>query len=62
MNFLLGFGVSCFINSLKGEYDFVIFDLIGSTFDKMSDVIVIAVIGLACLYMLYLFMITIRKR
>lgn len=61
MNFLLGFGISSVLNSIDGEYDFVIFDLVGSTFDKLSDVIVISVIALSCVYMIWIFIAVIRN-
>jgi len=32
-NYLIGFGISCIINSIDGEYDFKIFSWDDSTFD-----------------------------
>lgn len=54
MNFLLGFGISSVIKSLDGGYEFVIFDFKGSTFDKLSDAIVVSVIGLSLVYMIWI--------
>ena len=51
LNFLIGFGVALIINSLDGEYDFDIFDIQGTTYDILSDLIVLIVIGMAFIYM-----------
>ena len=54
-NFLLGFGISCTMQSIDGEYDFVIFDFSGDTFAKLSDSIVVSIIVMAIIYMVWIF-------
>lgn len=54
MNFLLGFGVTSILNSLSGEYDFDLFNIQGSSFDRISDSIVLIVISMTVLYMIWM--------
>jgi Ca2+/Na+ antiporter len=61
-NFLLGFGISCTMQSLDGEYNFVIFDLSGDNFAKISDSIVVSVIVMAIVYMVWIFFRVLRSR
>lgn len=63
LNFLIGFGIALILNSLSnGEYDFNIFSIVGSTYDKLSDIIVIVVIGFAFCYMTFLFILAIKNK
>lgn len=62
LNFLIGFGVSLIVNSLQlGEYPFKILQMEGDTYDRLSEVIVIVVIGLALLYMVLLMVILVVR-
>lgn len=61
-NFLLGFGMSLFIKSLKGTYDFKIFAFSGSTYDKVSDSIVVLVIVAGLVYLSYVFVSVIAEK
>ena len=60
-NFLIGFGVSLFIQSLDGEYEFLIFDFKGSTYDKISDSIILLVMAGVFVYLATIFIIVIKK-
>lgn len=61
-NFSLGFGVSLIIQSINGEYDYIIFDFEGTTYDKLSDGIVVTVILSGIIYLVFLLIVTIMKR
>lgn len=54
-NFLIGFGALLIIQSFDGEFQFDIFSFEGSTFDVLSDSIVLLVIGSGLLYFCFLF-------
>lgn len=63
LNFLIGFGVALILNSLtNGEYDFQIFAITGSTYEKLSDLIVLVVIGLSFIYMTVMFVVLIQTK
>lgn len=63
LNFLIGFGIALILNSLSdGEYSFNIFQIEGSTYDKLSDLIVIVVIGLSFAYMTFLFILLLKNK
>lgn len=62
LDFLIGFGLSCLVRATKGEYYFDIFVLGESKYEKVSDLIVLVVIGLAFCYMVTLFLVLIIKK
>ena len=63
MNFLIGFGLAKIIKSISdGEEDFNIFDISGSTFDILSDLIVVIVIAMSVVYMTIMVVLMILKR
>ena len=62
LNFLIGFGASCVLNSLDGSYAFRLFDLGDNTFQELSELIVLFVVGLALVYMVSLFVVVLRNR
>lgn len=61
-NFLLGFGVSLVIQSLDGEYDYDLFDFEGTTYDKISDAIVIFVVGAGLIYLMLLLIVALKNK
>lgn len=61
-NFLLGFGVSLMIQSINGEYEYKIFDFKGTTYDKISDAIVMSVIVSGLVYLIIAVVITIKNK
>lgn len=61
-NFLLGFGVSLFIQSINGEYEYRIFDFEGQAYDKISDAIVMSVIVGGLLYLIFVLIIAIKNK
>lgn len=61
-NFLIGFGISSLINSIDGSYSFKLFDLGSTTFQELSELIVLFVVGLALLFMVSLFVIVVRNK
>lgn len=61
-NFLLGFGVSLMIQSIDGEYDYSIFDFEGTTYDKISDAIVMFVIAAGLIYLILLLIIALKNK
>ena len=61
-NFALGFGVSLFIQSMSGEYEYKIFDFQGSTYDKVSDSIVMVVIVGSLVYLIYVLITAIKNK
>lgn len=62
LNFLIGFGVALIVNSLDGEYAFDIFDIQGTTYDILSDLIVLIVIGMAFIYMVGMIIIVLLNK
>lgn len=62
LNFLIGFGVTLILNSKGGEYEFQIFKISRSSFDLLSDTIVVLVIGLAFIYMVTLAVFIVIKK
>ncbi len=62
LNFLMGFGISCVMRSIDGDYPFEIFVLDDNTYQRISDVIVIVVIGLTFAYMVILFVLVAMRR
>jgi Ca2+/Na+ antiporter len=60
-NFALGFGVSLFIQSLDGEYEYNVFDFKGEAFDKISDSIVLLAIAGTMLYIIYVLVIAVKN-
>lgn len=62
MNFLLGFGVTSILNSLSGEYDFDLFNIQGSNFDRISDSIVLVVISMTVIYMIWIAVKILQKK
>ena len=61
-NFLIGFAGSFLIQSLDGEFEFVIFAFQGNTFDVLSDSIVIVVLVSGLALLLAIFVIVWRTR
>ncbi len=61
-NFSLGFGVSLIIQSINGEYEYKIFDFQGTTYDKISDAIVMSVIFGGLFYLIYVLVMAIREK
>ena len=63
LNFLIGFGMAKIITSISdGEVDFNIFDISGSTFDVLSDLIVVIVIAMSFIYMVVIAFVIISKK
>ena len=63
LNFLIGFGMAKIITSISnGEVDFNIFDISGSTFNVLSDLIVVIVIAMSFVYMVAMAFIIISKK
>ena len=62
LNFLIGFGASCVLNSLDGSYAFRLFDLGDNTFQELSALVVLFVVGLALVHMVSLFVVVLRNR
>jgi len=63
LNFLIGFGMAKIITSISnGEVDFNIFDISGSTFDVLSDLIVVIVIVMSFVYMVAIAFVIISKK
>jgi Ca2+/Na+ antiporter len=62
LTFLLGFGVTCVLNSFAGEYDFTIFKFEGEAYDQISDSIVVGVIVMAIVYMVWIFCRILRNK
>lgn len=63
LNFLIGFGIATIANSISnGEYDFNIFKIDGSTYQVLSDLIVVAVIAMSFVYMVGMTVVIIVKR
>lgn len=61
LTFLMGFGVSCILNSLNGEYAFDLFDLSGDAYTTISDLIVVSVISMGIGYMMWIFLRILRS-
>jgi len=61
-NFLIGFGCSLVVQSLNGEYAFNIFKFSGSSFEIISDSIVVLVICSGLFYMGTVFYTVIRTK
>ena len=61
-NFLLGFGISLILQSLDGEYSFQIFKIEGTTFNILSDFIIMAVLVAGFINMIYMFVLAIFRR
>ena len=63
LNFLIGFGMAKIITSISnGEVDFNIFDISGSTFDVLSDLIMVIVIVMSFVYMVAIAFVIISKK
>lgn len=58
-NYLLGFGISLFIKSLNGEYEYKIFDFGGSTYHIISDAIVMSVIIEGLIFLIFMLALTV---
>jgi Ca2+/Na+ antiporter len=61
-NFLLGFGVSLMAQSIDGPYEYKIFDFKGTTYDKISDAIVMCVIFGGLFYLIFVFVTAIKEK
>lgn len=61
-NFLLGFGISLFMKSLKGAYEYRIFKFGGDKYDIISDSIVVVVIIAGLVYLCWTFFRVFSKR
>jgi len=61
-NFLIGFGSSLLIQSSDGEYEFDIFSFKGSTFEILSDSVVVLIITSGLVYFSLMFYQVISKR
>lgn len=63
LNFLIGFGIAKIMKSISdGEHDFDIFNISGSTFDVLSDLIVIIVIAMSVVFMVIMLVVIVVKR
>ena len=60
-NFNIGFGFALVIQSLDGEYDFQIFKIEGSTFEILSDSIIVLVICAGIIYLIMVLVIVLKK-
>lgn len=58
----MGFGVSLFTRSLKGNYEFKIFDFEGNTYEKISDSIVVMVMAAGLVYLTMAFCAVIMQK
>jgi Ca2+/Na+ antiporter len=63
LNFFIGFSIAKIITSISnGEVDFNIFDLSESSFNVLSNLIVVIVIAMSFVYMVIMMFIIIRKK